>query len=60
LIPKHQTRWTGFDDKIISLHSRGSGAEFFAHLIFNVKSKPVAKPVSETEQPYNTEGERRG
>ena len=23
LIPKHQTRWTGFDDKIISLYSRG-------------------------------------
>ena len=23
LISKHQTRWTGFDDKIISLYSRG-------------------------------------
>lgn len=23
LIPKHQTRWTGFDDKIISLYTRG-------------------------------------
>ena len=23
LIPKHQTRWTGFDDKIISLYSPG-------------------------------------
>ena len=23
LIPKHQTRWAGFDDKIISLYSRG-------------------------------------
>jgi len=23
LIPKHQSRWTGFDDKIISLYSRG-------------------------------------
>jgi putative transposase len=23
LIPKHQTRWSGFDDKIISLHARG-------------------------------------
>lgn len=23
LIPKHQTRWTGFDDKILSLYSRG-------------------------------------
>ena len=23
LIPKHQTRWTGFDDKIMSLYARG-------------------------------------
>lgn len=23
LIPKHQTRWTGFDDSIISLYARG-------------------------------------
>lgn len=23
LIPKHQTRWAGFDEKIISLYSRG-------------------------------------
>jgi putative transposase len=23
LIPKHQTRWTGFDDKIISPYARG-------------------------------------
>ena len=23
LIPKHQTRWNGFDDKIISLYARG-------------------------------------
>ena len=23
LIPKHQTRWAGFDDKIISLYARG-------------------------------------
>lgn len=23
LIPKHQTRWDGFDDKIISLYARG-------------------------------------
>ena len=23
LISKHQTRWTGFDDKIISLYARG-------------------------------------
>ncbi len=24
LIPKHQTRWAGFDDKIISLYARGT------------------------------------
>ena len=23
LIPKHQTRWTGFDDKILSFYARG-------------------------------------
>jgi len=23
LIPKHPTRWTGFDDKILSLYARG-------------------------------------
>ena len=23
LIPKHQTRWNGFDDKILSLYARG-------------------------------------
>ena len=23
LIPKHQTRWAGFDDKILSLYARG-------------------------------------
>lgn len=23
MIPKHQTRWAGFDDKIISLYARG-------------------------------------
>ena len=23
LIPKHQTRWSGFDDKILSLYARG-------------------------------------
>ena len=23
LIPKHQTRWTGFDDKVLSLYARG-------------------------------------
>ena len=23
MIPKHQTRWTGFDDKILSLYARG-------------------------------------
>lgn len=33
LISKHQTRWTGFDDKIISLYSRGMTVrEIQAHL----------------------------
>ena len=33
LIPKHQTRWTGFDDKIISLYARGMTVrEIQAHL----------------------------
>ena len=34
LISKHQTRWTGFDDKIISLYSRGMTLrEIQSHLI---------------------------
>jgi putative transposase len=33
LIPKHQTRWTGFDDKIVSLYARGmSVREIQSHL----------------------------
>jgi putative transposase len=33
LIPKHQTRWAGFDDKIISLYARGMTVrEIQAHL----------------------------
>lgn len=33
LIPKHQTRWTGFDEKIISLNARGMTVrEIQAHL----------------------------
>lgn len=33
LIPKHQTRWTGFDDKVISLYARGMTVrEIKAHL----------------------------
>ena len=33
LIPKHQTRWTGFGDKVISLYARGMTVrEFQAHL----------------------------
>jgi putative transposase len=33
LIPKHQTRWNGFDDKIISLYARGMTVrEIQAHL----------------------------
>lgn len=34
LIPKHQTRWTGFDDKILSLYARGMTVrEIQAHLM---------------------------
>ena len=33
LVPKHQTRWAGFDDKILSLYARGmSVREIQAHL----------------------------
>lgn len=33
LVPKHQTRWTGFDDKILSLYARGLKVrEIQAHL----------------------------
>ena len=33
LIPKHQTRWSGFDDKILSLYARGMTVrEIQAHL----------------------------
>jgi len=54
LIQKHQTRWTGFDDKIISLYSRGmtvreiqrhltemSGAEVSPTLISSVTDAVV-------------------
>jgi len=34
LIGKHQTRWTGFDDKILSLYARGmTVSEIQAHLM---------------------------
>jgi len=34
LIPKHQTRWKGFDDKIISLEARGMTVrEIQSHLL---------------------------
>jgi putative transposase len=34
LIPKHQTRWTGFDDKILSLYARGMTVrEIQGHLV---------------------------
>lgn len=33
IVPKHQTRWTGFDDKILSLYARGKTVrEIQAHL----------------------------
>jgi putative transposase len=34
IIPKHQTRWNGFDDKILSLYARGMTVrEIQAHLV---------------------------
>jgi putative transposase len=44
LIPKHQTRWMGFDDKIISLYSRGMTVrEIQAHLteMYGVEVSPA-------------------
>ncbi|MDO9312077.1 MAG: IS256 family transposase [Nitrosomonas sp.] len=44
LISKHQTRWTGFDDKIISLYSRGmTVCEIQSHLIemYGAKVSPT-------------------
>ena len=33
IVPKHQTRWTGFDDKVLSLYARGMTVrEIQAHL----------------------------
>ncbi len=33
IVPKHQTRWTGFDDKILSMYARGmSTREIAGHL----------------------------
>lgn len=32
LIGKHQTRWAGFDDKIVSLYARGTVREIQGHL----------------------------
>jgi putative transposase len=32
-VPKHQTRWSGFDDKILSLYAPGmTGREIQSHL----------------------------
>jgi putative transposase len=44
LIPKHQTRWTGFDDKILSLYARGlSVREIQGHLeeMYGVEVSPA-------------------
>ena len=43
LIPKHQTRWTGFDDKILSLYARGMTVrEIQGHLEEDVRYRGVA------------------
>ena len=39
LIPKHQTRWTGFDDKILSLYARGMTVrEIQGHLAYSTQT----------------------
>ena len=43
IVPKHQTRWTGFDDKIVSLYARGlSTREIQMHIeeIYQVEVSP--------------------
>ena len=47
LVPKHQTRWAGFDDKILSLYARGmSVREIKAHLeeMYGRKFRPRSFP----------------
>jgi putative transposase len=44
IVPKHQTRWTGFDDKILSMYARGmTTREIEAHLqeIYGVEVSPA-------------------
>lgn len=44
IVAKHQTRWTGFDDKILSMYARGmSTREIQAHLeeIYGVEVSPT-------------------
>ena len=44
IVAKHQTRWTGFDDKIVSMYARGmTTREIEAHLqeIFGVEVSPT-------------------
>ena len=44
LVPKHQTRWTGFDDKILSLYARGMTVrEIQSHLeeIYGTEVSPT-------------------
>lgn len=44
LIPKHQTRWSGFDDKILSLYARGMTVrEIQAHLeeMYDIEVSPT-------------------
>lgn len=44
IIPKHQTRWTGFDDKILSLYARGMTVrEIQSHLeeIYGTEVSPT-------------------
>lgn len=51
LVPKHQTRWTGLDDKILSLYARGlTVREIQAHLeeMYGAEVSPSRKRPSTT------------
>ena len=41
LIPKHQTRWSGFDDKILSLYARGMTVRAVSYTHLDVYKRQV-------------------
>jgi len=59
ILPKHQTRFTGFDDKIVSLYARGmTTREIEGHLkeIYGVEVSPAL--VSQVTEAVNEEVKR--